>query len=47
MRHGVGTFEYANKFFRYEGEYVNGKKHGAPPPLAPRQFRRIAAFCFF
>ena len=28
VRHGVGTYEYANKFFRYEGEYVNGKKHG-------------------
>ena len=28
VRHGVGTYEYANRFFRYEGEYVNGKKHG-------------------
>ena len=45
MRHGVGTFEYANKFFRYEGEYVNGKKHGAPPPLGVCS--AIAAFCFF
>lgn len=27
-RHGVGTFQYANPFFRYEGEYVMGKKHG-------------------
>ena len=33
VRHGVGTYEYANTFFRYEGEYVNGKKHGAPAPL--------------
>ena len=46
MRHGVGTFEYANKFFRYEGEYVNGKKHGAPPRLTP-SVPPIAAFCFF
>ena len=27
VRHGVGTYAYSNGF-RYEGEWVNGKKHG-------------------
>jgi len=25
---GFGTYTYANKFFQYEGEWLNGKKHG-------------------
>lgn len=28
MRHGYGVFFYKNKFFRYEGDWVKGKKHG-------------------
>ena len=28
VRHGNGTYVYANTFFKYEGEYVNGQKHG-------------------
>ena len=28
MRHGYGVYVYANKFFRYEGDWVKGKKHG-------------------
>lgn len=27
-RHGHGAYEYKNKFFRYEGEWVEGRKHG-------------------
>ena len=30
VRHGLGSYVYANSYFRYEGEWVNGKKHGAP-----------------
>jgi len=25
---GFGTYVYENKFFQYEGEWLNGKKHG-------------------
>ena len=25
---GFGVYNYANKFFRYEGEWSKGKKHG-------------------
>lgn len=25
---GFGIYIYENKFFRYEGEWKNGKKHG-------------------
>jgi len=25
---GFGTYTYGNKFFHYEGEWKNGKKHG-------------------
>ncbi|KAK3589083.1 hypothetical protein CHS0354_017421 [Potamilus streckersoni] len=28
QRDGHGSFEYSNKFFRYEGQWKNGKKHG-------------------
>ena len=24
VRHGYGTYVYANTFFKYEGEYMNG-----------------------
>ena len=27
-RHGYGIYTYANSFFRYEGEWKNGVKHG-------------------
>ena len=25
---GNGSYEYDNKFFKYEGQWKNGKKHG-------------------
>jgi len=28
MRHGFGVYIYSNKYFRYEGDWVKGKKHG-------------------
>ncbi|XP_064640367.1 MORN repeat-containing protein 1-like isoform X3 [Lineus longissimus] len=28
LRDGYGVYNYANKFFRYEGEWMDGKKHG-------------------
>ncbi|XP_075697070.1 MORN repeat-containing protein 1 isoform X2 [Rhinoderma darwinii] len=28
LRHGYGIYVYANSFFRYEGEWKDGKKHG-------------------
>mgnify|MGYP001810716255 CR=1 FL=1 len=28
MRNGYGTYIYENSFFRYEGEWLNGVKHG-------------------
>jgi hypothetical protein len=28
IRHGQGAYTFPNTFFRYEGEYVNGQKHG-------------------
>ncbi|CAL1528059.1 unnamed protein product [Lymnaea stagnalis] len=28
LRDGYGTYVYENSFFRYEGEWVKGKKHG-------------------
>jgi hypothetical protein len=28
LRDGYGVYTYENKFFQYEGEWVNGKKHG-------------------
>nr|XP_018670628.1 MORN repeat-containing protein 1-like isoform X1 [Ciona intestinalis] len=28
LREGYGVYCYANKFFRYEGEWLKGKKHG-------------------
>ncbi len=28
-RHGYGCYTYPNRFFRYEGQYKNGLKHGA------------------
>ena len=46
VRHGVGTYEYANKFFRYEGEYVNGKKHGAVHARASSTSQRQLPFRF-
>lgn len=27
-RHGSGTYQFANRYFTYEGKYVNGKRHG-------------------
>lgn len=27
-RHGHGTYTFANSYFRYEGHYANGQKHG-------------------
>jgi hypothetical protein len=27
-RHGYGTYTYANSFFKYEGQWENGVKHG-------------------
>ena len=28
VRHGVGVYYYPNKFYKYEGEWRDGKKHG-------------------
>lgn len=28
LRHGQGTYQYDNKFFKYTGDWVDGKKHG-------------------
>eukprot|EP01135_Chromosphaera_perkinsii_P006260 Nk52_evm2s478 gene=Nk52_evmTU2s478 len=28
LRHGQGVYFYANKFYQYEGEWVDGHKHG-------------------
>ena len=28
LRHGRGTFRYPNPYFRYEGDYAHGAKHG-------------------
>jgi len=28
---GFGVYNYSNKFFRYEGEWCKGKKHGNLP----------------
>ncbi|XP_071502840.1 MORN repeat-containing protein 1-like [Diadema antillarum] len=28
LRHGYGVYKYCNKFFKYEGEWKEGKKHG-------------------
>ncbi|XP_013083053.2 MORN repeat-containing protein 1-like isoform X3 [Biomphalaria glabrata] len=28
LRNGYGTYVYENQFFRYDGEWVDGKKHG-------------------
>ncbi|PIK58207.1 putative MORN repeat-containing protein 1 isoform X6 [Apostichopus japonicus] len=28
LRHGYGIYKYSNRFFRYEGEWKEGKKHG-------------------
>ncbi|KAJ8022140.1 MORN repeat-containing protein 1 [Holothuria leucospilota] len=28
LRHGYGIYKYPNQFFRYEGEWKEGKKHG-------------------
>ena len=28
LRDGFGIYCYANKFFRYEGDWSKGKKHG-------------------
>jgi hypothetical protein len=50
-RHGEGTFTYPNRFFKYEGEYRDGQKHGAcvarcpgeldrARPLPPTAYRR-------
>jgi hypothetical protein len=27
-RQGFGVYKFGNGFFEYEGEYVNGEKHG-------------------
>jgi MORN repeat len=29
VRHGQGVYNFPNRFFRYEGKYVDGQKHGA------------------
>ncbi len=29
-RQGFGVYKYANGYLTYEGEYVNGQKHGEP-----------------
>lgn len=28
VRHGYGVYTYTNPFFQYEGEWIDGKKHG-------------------
>jgi hypothetical protein len=28
IRSGFGIYQYPNSFFRYEGSWQNGKKHG-------------------
>ena len=28
LRAGTGTYTYTNPFFQYQGEWVDGKKHG-------------------
>jgi len=28
LRNGFGVYYYSNHFFRYEGDWVKGKKHG-------------------
>ena len=28
LRHGTGTYRYSNPFFTYEGDWVDGQKHG-------------------
>ncbi len=28
LREGTGTYTYENKFFQYQGEWVNNVKHG-------------------
>lgn len=28
VQSGFGVYTYENKFFRYEGEWLSGKKHG-------------------
>ncbi len=28
LRHGMGQYQFDNTFFRYEGEYVQGRKQG-------------------
>lgn len=30
LRCGRGVYKYANGYVTYEGDYVNGVKHGAP-----------------
>lgn len=32
VRNGHGTYVYPNRFYAYDGEYVEGKKHGKPVP---------------
>eukprot|EP00959_Pyramimonas_sp_CCMP1952_P015907 336433-Pyramimonas_sp.AAC.1 len=27
LRHGSGTYEYPNRYFKYAGDYVEGRKH--------------------
>lgn len=29
-RHGRGEYTFPNKFFKYQGNFDNGQKHGAP-----------------
>lgn len=28
IRNGEGTYSYPNRYFKYEGTYVDGMKHG-------------------
>lgn len=32
---GYGVYVYPNSFFRYEGEWKGGKKHGKRPLIIP------------
>lgn len=42
VREGQGCYNFPNRYYRYEGDYVDGKKHGAPCLGFPEQCSSLA-----
>lgn len=45
LRNGTGTYTYTNNYFQYQGEWVNGRKHGEGVLLMKDGSSFVGTFC--